>query len=223
MSPKTLTNPILLFPVSMRESTLVAGTIGSSITLRLYIDHDGVPVLRTEDYGCPKRFPRVLAYGSRHWSKDKAKYWWQSNDAVLNVDVLPNGEEDVLDYLKHLRKIRESDPIRRVPTHITGKRIHDTVYKLYLYMQLDLSGDTATNVYVTRSNGDVYTRRGGLDHLIPTHWKELITWATKYAGHSLKLMAHHNESAVVELESLIAKVKEHRGKVIWGRATNKVV
>ena len=194
----------------MKESKLVA----DGMEMRLYIDAGGVPVLRTWRWTLPKRFPQVAKYASSGWLTDKAKYWWQDEDSYIGVDVLPRGETDVLDYVKYVRGERHKQPIYRLPLKITSKRIHDTLWHRYLYIRLTLK-DTVVKARLVQSSGTPAPHAPHIDELIPEHWMMIGAWVEKHRGQSIRNLADNDVEAVLELESLVDKVKDNGGKILW--------
>ena len=81
--------------------------------IQLWMITGGTPALAfADDYSFTERFPKVEAWGDKHWNMDTGRYDHQDPNNVKGptYDVLPNGKWTLINYAQRnipLKKLRE--------------------------------------------------------------------------------------------------------------------
>ena len=75
------------------------------VKIRLWIIVGGTPAIDFENYGFSKRFPDVEKWSDKNWDKNICRYKHQIYHEPKELqgptfEVLPNGEQDILDFIK---------------------------------------------------------------------------------------------------------------------------
>lgn len=98
-------------------------------TVRLWIITGGTPALDFSDYGFTKRYPEIERWNNTHWIGKRYDHQDPQNiEGPTAAEVLPNGEQDLIDFVTEFAPIREKrlDRYNSLPTHNhTSPRFHD--------------------------------------------------------------------------------------------------
>jgi hypothetical protein len=148
-----------------------------SIVLRLWIVTGGTPALAFDDYSYTRRFPVVERYSNAHWNGREYQHQTRDGWGIIPVDQtpsfddLPNGLQDVQDFLAHalpLRAKRDARMAELPKGTIRSRRMHDKENRTYVQAEIKISEHGVSRI------GTSTRYSGGLSHvyhLLPVEWR----------------------------------------------------